>query len=281
MNYQDQTQVGEIIVPVTQEYLSKALDLPMLGEKYHKGLHFKEKAWTFFLEKNRKVTFDRTKGIPREWFNEPWGELVLVIQKFLTCDRGYSTVHLYHIRLLQHIKGEVRINLPYFLCKSLVKMIETVKQEQRPKAAQVYHQGLIRILVEHQVRSQGLEWKEFMHKNHFTEQVIEIQDRVEQETRSLMTSPLYPRTRARNMAMQETETSIPKFETSVKFEKEVEEYSPENPEEHDIVQEPFDRDSTYNYDAIKTTQDFEKEIDLAKIKDLTDQREIRKIVEKQ
>jgi len=128
----------------------------MLGEKYHKGLHFKEKAWTFFLEKNRKGTFDRTKGIPREWFNEPWGELVLVIQKFLTCDRGYNTVHLYHVRLLQHIKGEVRINLPYFLYKSLVKMIETAKQEQRPKATQVYHQGLIRILVEHQVRSQGL-----------------------------------------------------------------------------------------------------------------------------
>ena len=41
---QDQTRVGEIIVPVTQEYLSKALDLPLIGEKYHKGLHFKEKA---------------------------------------------------------------------------------------------------------------------------------------------------------------------------------------------------------------------------------------------
>ena len=97
---QDQTRVGEIIVPVTQEYLSKALDLPMLGEKYYKGLHFKEKAWTFFLEKNRKGTFDRTKGIPREWFNEPWRELVLIIQKFLTCDRGYSVAHLYHVRLL-------------------------------------------------------------------------------------------------------------------------------------------------------------------------------------
>ena len=99
-NYsQDQTRVGYVIIPVTQEYLSQALDLPMIGEKYHKGLHFKEKAWTFFLEKNRKGTFDRTKGIPREWFNEPWGELVLVIQKFLTCDRGYSVAHLYHGRL--------------------------------------------------------------------------------------------------------------------------------------------------------------------------------------
>ena len=89
--------VVNLIIPLTPEYISQALDLPLKEENYHKGLHFKEKAWTFFLEKKRKGTFDRTKGIPREWFNEPWGELVLVIQKFLTCDRGYSVAHLYHI----------------------------------------------------------------------------------------------------------------------------------------------------------------------------------------
>jgi len=173
---QDQTRVGDVIVPVTQEYLSQALDLPMVGEKYHKGLHFKEKAWTFFLEKNQKGTFDRTKGIPREWFSEPWVELVMVIQKFLTCDRGYIIAHLYHVRLLQHIKGEDKINLPYFLYKSLLKMIETVKLEHRPKPGQVYHQGLIKILVEYKVRTQGIVWGEFLSKNHFVEQVNEIQN---------------------------------------------------------------------------------------------------------
>ena len=182
---------------MTQEYLSQALDLLMIGEKYHKGLHFKEKAWIFFLEKNRKGTFDRTKGIPREWFNEPWGELVLVIQNFLTCDRGYSVAHLYHVRLLQHIKGEDRINLPYFLFKSLLRMIETVRHKHRPKATHIYHQGLIKILVEYQVKSRGIIWREFMTRNHFNEQVNEVQDKIEQEDRGLMSSPLYPRTRAK------------------------------------------------------------------------------------
>ena len=69
---QDQTMVGNLIIPLTLEYISQALDVPLTGENYHKGLHFKEKAWTFLLEKNKKGTFDRTKGIPREWFNEPW-----------------------------------------------------------------------------------------------------------------------------------------------------------------------------------------------------------------
>jgi len=280
---QDKTQIGELSIPVTQEFLSKALNLPMIGENYHKGLHFKEKAWTFFLEKNRKGTFDRAKGIPREWFNEPWGELVMIIQKFLTCDRQYSIAHLYHVRLLQHIKGDGRINLPYFLYKSLVKMVETVKQENKPKATQVYHQGLIKILVEYQVKEKGLDWKEFMHKHHFTEHFVDIQDKVEQEDRSMMNSPFYPRTRAKKLAMHEIDTSIsvPRTRNSVDFEKEVEAYSPRKPEE----QEPLERDSIFDNDAgeslMKTTQDFEKELNLAKIQDLTDQLEISKIVEKQ
>ena len=68
-------------------------------------------------------------------------------------------------------------------------MIETVKQEHRPKAAQIYHQGLIKILVEYQVRSQGIAWRVFMIKNRFTEQIIEAQEKIEQENRSLMNSP--------------------------------------------------------------------------------------------
>jgi len=107
-NYvQDQTMVGNLVIPLSLESISRALDLPPSREKYHKGLHLKDKEWTFFLEKNRKGSFNRTKGILREWFNEPWEELVLIIQVFFTCDIRLNVLHLYHIRLLQHIKGEV------------------------------------------------------------------------------------------------------------------------------------------------------------------------------
>lgn len=148
--------VGNLVIPLTPEFISQALDLPLSGEQYHKGLHFKEKGWTLFLDKNRKGSFDRTKGIPREWFNEPWVELVLIMQKFFTCDRGHNVVHLYHVRLLQHVKGEVKINLPYFFSKNPIKMIENAKNETRPKEAQIYHQGLIKILVEYQVKTKGV-----------------------------------------------------------------------------------------------------------------------------
>ena len=59
-------------IPLTPEHIFEALDLSFSRELYHKGLHFRDKGWTFFLDKNRKGSFDRSKGILREWFNEPW-----------------------------------------------------------------------------------------------------------------------------------------------------------------------------------------------------------------
>ena len=71
-NYRyNETMVGSLHIPLNPDYISEALGLPSSGELYHKGLHFKDKGWTFFLDKNRKGSFDGSKGIPREWFNEP------------------------------------------------------------------------------------------------------------------------------------------------------------------------------------------------------------------
>ena len=109
-----------------------------------------------------------------------------------------------------------------------------------------------------------------------------------------MSSPLYPRTRAKqqnNMAMQENETfvmSIPRRfrnKSPIDTEKEVDTYSTRKKVENDIAQEECERDSLYDdttaVSLIKTTQDFEKEINLGRIRDLTDQLEISKILEKQ
>lgn len=173
-------------------------------------------------------------------------------------------------------------------------MIETVRHGLKPKATQIYHQGLIKILVEYQVRSQGIVWREFMTRNQFNEWVNEVQNKVEQENRGLMSSPLYPMTRAKqqnSIAMQENEVSIMFFprrfmnKSPIDTEKEVDTYSTRKQVEDDIAQEVFERDSSYD-DAtaaslIKTTQDFEKEINLGRIKELTDQLEISKIMEKQ
>lgn len=38
-----QTKVDELPIPVNPTFKSQALELPLIGEEYDKGLHFKEK----------------------------------------------------------------------------------------------------------------------------------------------------------------------------------------------------------------------------------------------
>ena len=91
--------------------------------------------------------------------------------------------------------------------------------------------------------------------------------------------------------MQENETSVMSIprrfrsKSPIDLDKEIETYSPRLQEENDSAQEVFERDFPYDdvvaASLMKTTQDFEKEINLGRIRDLTDQLEISKILEKQ
>jgi len=115
----------------------------------------------------------------------------------------------------------------------------------------------------------------------------------------MMSSPFYPGTRAKkqnNTTMQENEVSIMsiprrfrnKSPTEINSkEKEVQivdTCSMGKQVEHDIEQEALEKDSYYDdattTSSIKTTQELEKEINLGKIRELTDQLEISKILEK-
>ena len=81
-----------------------------------------------------------------------------------------------------------------------------------------------------------------------------------------MKTPLYLRTRARNMAMHETEISVMSIprrfrnKSPIDLDKEVEAYSPRKQEENDVAQEVLERDSSYDDDVaaaslMKTTQE--------------------------
>ena len=95
------------------------------------------------------------------------------------------------------MKGESNINLPYLFSKNLIKMIEGVKNKTKAKEAHIYHQGLIKILVEHQVRSKGSIWREFLVQHHLEGQITEEIFYQMHVTRIIMNSLMYPRTRSK------------------------------------------------------------------------------------
>ena len=88
----------------------------------------------------------------------PWDEIVYIIQKFITCEDRFSIVYLYHIKILQHLKGDCEINMPYFLLQSLSKMAKDVQRRAKDKMTSLFQCGLIKIIIKHELQKKNLTW---------------------------------------------------------------------------------------------------------------------------
>ena len=54
------------------------------------------------------------------------GTLLKVIQRYFTCEGRFSRAYHHHIKLLTHFIGKEAMRLPYYLFKSLCKMVDRV-----------------------------------------------------------------------------------------------------------------------------------------------------------
>ena len=106
--------------------------------------------------------------------------MVYILQKFITCEGRYSIVYLYHIKLLLHLKKQCVISLPYFLLQSLTKMSKTIQKQKGNEDKSLYHFGLIKILIEHELQRRGKTWKEFLAAN----QIKDEEDKEEPQENS-------------------------------------------------------------------------------------------------
>lgn len=59
------------------------------------------------------------------------------------------------------------INLPYFLLNSLKKMSTTVQKNLEDIEPHLYHHGLVKILVEKQLKEKKDTWEQFLVRNFF------------------------------------------------------------------------------------------------------------------
>ena len=94
--------------------------------------------------------------------------MLLIFQKFITCDGRFGTLYVYHIRLMMHFLDE-EINLPFFLLHSLKRMASNIQKRVQFLETTLYHHGLVKILIEHHLRKMGDNWEEFLVRNHFEE----------------------------------------------------------------------------------------------------------------
>jgi hypothetical protein len=152
----DLTGVSATIVPitfqVTKETMLVATEIPLEGKKWFKGIPLDTSSYMDFINpeyRNQKIGAD----IPSEYLLESFEKILKIIRKYFTCEGRFDKVHPYHIRLLMHFTGRNPLNLPFFLCRSLGKMADSVQAKADKSENKLFHFSLIKMLVVEELRN--------------------------------------------------------------------------------------------------------------------------------
>jgi len=98
----------------------------------------------FFRE--AKVPMKLHGGFDREKLSKPWGQIYLMIMKFLIVEGRFWVYYHYHFALLNHFRNKVEISFPFFLLSSLdnsVKSVRELKAKNANRPLILIHQSLI------------------------------------------------------------------------------------------------------------------------------------------
>ena len=121
-------EIGDLQFTVTESSLAEATALPRTGERWFKNRTVESQEWKNILKNPGMDTTIFTKGIPVSNIKKEWTALLLLVQKFLTCEGRFGTMYVYHTKIMMHFMGEHTVNLPYFLLASLKKKCATVQK---------------------------------------------------------------------------------------------------------------------------------------------------------
>jgi hypothetical protein len=152
---------------LTPEMVSQATGIPNVGEEWNK----RKLLDRFQYEPYIKPEYMRymTGVFPFRFLKDEYVPLMRLIMRYFTCEGRFSRLFLYHIRLLMHFTRVRMMNIPFFMCRNIEKMVPLV---QRKSPAQqhrsIYHYALIKIVVMHQLAQQGIPWEDFISRDFFT-----------------------------------------------------------------------------------------------------------------
>ena len=160
--FMENKQVQDLLnLKLLESFIAEAMGLPMTGEKWYTKKTMRIGDFFAFL-KPQFTMVDWRCIIPSSQLKEDWLSILRVVQRFITCEGRFSISHLYQMRLLSHISGDDPLNLVHFLYNSLVKMSRKFRKKSSPSPQYIYHQDLIKILVQHQLNKKKKTWDEFL-----------------------------------------------------------------------------------------------------------------------
>jgi hypothetical protein len=181
-------KVGDVQLEVTEEFLSQATGLPASGQRWFKNAKVEEVPWTLLFTSQKITSCD--KGMPISFLKSRWHDLLAVVKQFVTCEGRFGLVFLYHLRLLMSFM-DFPLNMPYYLLRSLYKMGKRYKKHRSDSS--LFHHGLVKILLIHQLESQNDSWDSFITRNGYgNPDMGEVDKLVVEETLVHPTTSLSP-----------------------------------------------------------------------------------------
>ena len=144
---------------LTVELVAEATGVRNEGEMWFKKIPFTFNAQRYLLP---GITPDWSKGVLIQNFKDEWVEPIKVLQSYITCEGRYAYVFKYHFRFLQHLVGESRMSLPFFLFKSLQKMSSRLKEHHDHTTQSIFHHGLIKLIIRNALQREGKTWDYFL-----------------------------------------------------------------------------------------------------------------------
>ena len=88
--------------------------------------------------------------------------MLIVVQRYITCEGRFNTTHLLHMRFLCHISGYKALNLAYFLHTNQLKMSKKIKSNPSAPSHHIFHAGIIKILVKFGLDKKNKPWDIFV-----------------------------------------------------------------------------------------------------------------------
>jgi hypothetical protein len=154
-------EIGKLTFMVTYWHISEVFHLSTERECWFKKVKVEERHLNQFL-KREHTNPDWSRGISRKWLKDQWREVLKIIQRYLTCDGRYSIINKFHMRFLLHITGDNKLNLPFFLHRSLLKMSEKFQKHPNTPATSLIHPVVIKRLATHELNNLMILWDAFI-----------------------------------------------------------------------------------------------------------------------
>ena len=164
-----EVEIGDIKFAVTNSFITEATKLARHGERWFKSKEFHSESWKVILRNPGMDVSMFGKGIPISYLKSKGRSMLLILQKFITCEGRFGCMYVYNIRLLMNFLENVEIDLPFFLLNSLIRMASTVQKKIEFIDTTMYHHGLVKILVEFHLKRIGDTWENFLIRNYFQE----------------------------------------------------------------------------------------------------------------